>query len=141
MSKASDVRVTPPDLFAAWHARFAFDLDVCATAENRQVPCHFGPGSPHALDAFACPSWSAMSRATWMNCPYSDIPRWLHRAVQEVRQATDPAYRIVCLLPTNTSARWFHRYLWRESRRTWRPLVREVSFHPTRLTFAPGREA
>lgn len=140
MAKATDVRGTPLKVFRAIQREFniEFDLDVCAMANNRMVDNYFGPDQRHASlrDALAEGLiWSHHGTAMWMNPPYSEIPIWLARARLEV--ATEDEARVVALLPSSTSSRWWHSYIWNRHRAEWRPLVRRVQFWPKRINFAP----
>lgn len=139
MAKATDDRTTPDWVFDPLDARFAFDLDVCATKDNCKVPIYLGPDAPLAIcrDALAKEArWSQWGSTWWMNCPYSEIPLWLAKAMREIRFADEPC-RCVCLLPVSTSSIWFHKYLWNKHTRTWREIVGYVDFLDKRIDFAP----
>jgi phage N-6-adenine-methyltransferase len=141
-STPTDERQTPWEFWRQVDDRFHFDLDVAATAETTMCDRWLGPGSPIAEDAFAV-DWRQVGRRLWMNPPYSQIPAWLAKARAAARGTPDgrvqgiPGAIVVCLLPSNTSARWFHEHVWDERRADWHPWVVEVRFHPHRLTFAP----
>jgi hypothetical protein len=73
-----------------------------------------------------------------MNPPYSQIPAWLAEARAAARNGSGRyGATVVCLLPSNTSARWFHEHVWSERLSDWHAWVVEVRFHPRRLTFPP----
>lgn len=136
MAKTAGERTTPWRFFKHLDARYHFDLDLCATRRNAQVEAYFGRGSFLAEDAFEeglC--WAEYGETAFLNPPYSEIPRWLGRAAGEVRAHRN--FRIVALLPSNTSARWWHHWVWDQERGYWRPQVRRVVFWDKRLTFLP----
>ncbi len=139
MAKPTDERETPDSLFAVLDAQFDFDLDVCATRENAKCYPYLGPESVIAEDAISLDApWSDFGSCAWMNCPYSEIPRWLTRAVYEVVQV--PGFRVVCLLPSNTSALWWQDSIWKGPELTrFHPWVerRNSTFWRSRITFAP----
>ncbi len=140
MAKDTDVRGTPARIVRKIEREFGmeFDLDVCATVTNCVVGNYFGPDHRHrslrdALDPTLY--WDEHGTFLWMNPPYSEIPRWLAKAMQAVDR--DDAIRLVALLPSSTSARWFHQYIWNRHKARWRPLVLRVQFWPKRIDFEP----
>lgn len=141
MAKATDDRVTPRDVMDAMRATYGdFDLDAAATRDCAQAPAYFGPDrrDPNYRDALADSlHWYNYGNLVWLNCPYSEIPRWLAKVKREVKGCPDNGFRVVCLLPTSTSTTWWHLYVWNARRRTWRPLVRSVQFWPKRIVFGP----
>ncbi len=135
-SKPSDERRTPRDFFRRMDATYHFDLDICATARNHQTEAWVGPGSWIAEDALAedC-CWADLGSVVWMNPPYSQLPVWLAKASTEAQAHRE--LLVVCLLPSNTSARWWHTWIWDQPRGAWRPQVRMVVFVDKRLVFGP----
>ena len=129
--RPTDVRETPLDLFLALDRQFHFDLDVAASAENTCCPRWLGPGSPIAADGLAV-AWPLVGSACFMNPPYSDLLGWVGAMVLA---AVD--IRVVGLLPSDTSTRWFHQCLWDQDRHDWRPPVVQVRFLSRRLVFGP----
>lgn len=89
---------TPPELFSQLHARFHFDLDVCAQPWNAKCACYFTP----ADDALTR-SWAP--HTCWMNPPYGKtLSLWLAKArCEAIGGAT-----VVCLIPGRTDNRWWH---------------------------------
>jgi site-specific DNA-methyltransferase (adenine-specific) len=139
MAKATDERSTPIDFFLQLDKRYHFDLDVCATKANAKCDLYFGPGS-FIPDAFAPEvHWPDYGQMAWCNPPYSEIPRWLSHGAAFAGSVT--GFRIVYLLPSNTSARWWHSFVWDAERGCWRPNVRCVVFHDKRLVFAPHTDS
>lgn len=85
---------TPPALFDALNAEFAFDLDGAASAENALLP-QWNDGAEHNV------SWEG--RRVFCNPPWSDIRPFVELAAT--------AELAVLLVPARTNARWFHRAL------------------------------
>lgn len=75
MTKESDVRGTPQDLYDLLDARFHFNLDVCANAENRKCVRFFD----EAQDGLQ-QSWAGAR--VFCNPPYSGISAWVAKAWQ-----------------------------------------------------------
>ena len=106
---------TPPELFAALHAEFKFDIDLTANKENHLLPLWLGPGSSLANGMDALTSlwyWGAMpnpdvwegkvplrlqpTKAGFSNPPYGAfVPKILAKAVEEQRRG----FLSVFLLP------------------------------------------
>ena len=100
-SSATPEWATPQWLFDALDQRFQFDLDVCATAENKKCACFFSPeqnGLLHSWQTYRC----------WMNPPYGrDIVEWVAKARQEAERGA----LVVGLLPARTDARWWQDHV------------------------------
>lgn len=95
MKPEDDVRETPPELFAALHARFRFTLDACATPQNAKLPRFNSEEHP---DRFA---WRG--ERVYFNPPFSDIRTWIAKAW------VGGAELAVGLIPaTRTEQPWFH---------------------------------
>jgi phage N-6-adenine-methyltransferase len=88
---------TPPALFRHLDAEFGFTLDAACSAENRLCPVGLTP--PDGLLA----PWPT-SGAVWLNPPYSAVEPWLERARRHPRP-------VVCLVPADTSTRWWERHV------------------------------
>ena len=77
-SSRSEEWETPRDFFAALDSEFHFNLDVCATKQNRKCLRYFTKED----DGLKRP-WDGN---VWCNPPYGrDIGRWLRKAEQEIR--------------------------------------------------------
>ncbi len=102
MAKSTDERSTPDKLFLPLNEEFHFTLDPCSTHENTKCAKHYTIEENGLLQ-----SWR--DEIVFMNPPYSNILRWLGKATHECE-----LYRItiVCILPCDTSTRWFHKYIW-----------------------------
>lgn len=118
---ASDEKSTPDNLFLPLDKEFQFTLDPCSTHENAKCERHYTVEENGLLQ-----NWR--DEVVFMNPPYSKIPAWLYKADHEsmMNYAT-----VVCILPCDTSTKWFHDYLWNER-------FREVKLG-VQLRFPKGR--
>jgi site-specific DNA-methyltransferase (adenine-specific) len=100
-SSATDQWPTPQAFFDLWAARFAFDTDVCADADNAKCSRFFS-----VEDDGLEQSWAPA--VCWMNPPYGrEIGKWVRKACEEsLKGAT-----VVCLLPARTDTAWWHDYV------------------------------
>jgi phage N-6-adenine-methyltransferase len=104
---------TPQFLFDELDNVFNFQLDVCATADNRKVKSYFSK-----TDDGLAQQWT---RCNWMNAPYGrKIYHWVKKAHENPLT--------VCLLPARTDTRWFHEFIYNNLRA-------EVRFIKGRLKF------
>lgn len=93
-----DNRETPPEVFAALHARFEFTIDAAASAKNCKLPRYHD----RARDGLA-QSWSG--ERVWCNPPYSNIGPWVAKALHEVAAGCP---LVLLLLPANrTEQGWW----------------------------------
>ncbi len=101
---------TPPDLFAALNARFAFTLDAAASDANHKCPRYFTRES----DGLAQP-WTGR---VWINPPYGRCIRdWIRKAVQETdRQAAE---LVVVLVPARCDTQWWHDHVMKRAHEVW----------------------
>lgn len=113
---AGDEWQTPAWVWAPWFDRFHIELDAAASAENTLVDIT-GGSKPRAgfiserNDALSL-SWSALKlspgAAIWSNPPYSQkagpLKRWVDKFEVESREHD---YRVIALLPADTSTKWF----------------------------------
>jgi phage N-6-adenine-methyltransferase len=96
MSSQTDQWSTPQDLFDKLNAEFAFNLDVCATAENAKCQRYFT-----AEDDGLAQEWIG---TCWMNPPYGDvIGKWVEKA----RLAGESGSTVVCLVPARVDTAWW----------------------------------
>ena len=105
---------TPDELFAELHKEFWFDLDVAANAVNHKCQVYFTKEN----SAFNN-KWFG---TVWCNPPYGkEIGKW-------VKACHDYDGVSVMLLPARTDTKWFHEYIYNNSKA-------EVRFLKGRLKF------
>lgn len=105
-SSHSDEWRTPESVYNALNEEFSFDYDPCPLGDNL---------------AFIQP-WG---KRCFVNPPYSDIKRFLQRAIHEIKAGhTEIA---VFLIPSRTSNAWWHDYVM--------PHASEIRFIRGRLKF------
>jgi len=98
-SSATDLWATPQEFFDEWNAKYHFNLDVCATADNAKCERFFTV----ADDGLRQP-WLGN---VWMNPPYGrTIGEWVRKAYFSARAGAT----VVCLLPARTDTAWWHDY-------------------------------
>jgi len=109
---------TPLDLFDKLNAEFHFDLDPCATHENKKCLTFF------TIDDDGLEQeWFG---SVFMNPPYGNlIAKWIEKAFLESQKVSIRS--VVCLLPARTDTRWFHDYCM---------LANEIRFIKGRLRFS-----
>ena len=135
---------TPDDLMTALRAEYGdFDLDPCATYENRKAAawfgresmrCSYGEGTYKMAPSFrpcdGCRASEDGLEEPWfgkafVNPPYGrDIWRWIEKCHYEVTRGT--AELVVALLPVSPDTRWWQ---------TWVSQATEVRFLKGRVTF------
>lgn len=105
-SSATDMWETPQWLFDELNKEFHFEIDVCATIENKKCNNWLGYGPGDIFTDGLKHNWGNM--VCWMNPPYGrEIGKWVQKAYEEsIKGAT-----VVCLLPARTDTRWFHDYI------------------------------
>lgn len=98
-SSATDQWSTPDDTYAALHAEFGFELDVCATDENAKCARYF----TRATNGLA-QQWTGVC---WMNPPYGrTIGAWVQKAFESAQAGAT----VVCLVPARVDTAWWHDY-------------------------------
>ena len=106
---------TPPPVFAWWHARYRFSIDLAASADNALCDRFFSVAD-NALEQ----SWAG--ETGWCNPPYGrGIGDWVQKA------ATSHDATTVMLIPARCDTRWFHDWVW--------PFAAAVWFYRGRLKF------
>ena len=98
-SSATDLWATPQDLYDKYHARYSFELDVCATAGNAKCARYFT-----IADDGLAQEWRGRC---WMNPPYGRaIGAWMAKAWRSAQAGA----LVVCLVPARTDTAWWHDY-------------------------------
>jgi phage N-6-adenine-methyltransferase len=117
----SDEKETPIELFKELDDEFHFEIDVCALQDNYKCARYFHP-SVNGLKQVWTPS------ICFMNPPYSNIPRWLDKARLEANNGAI----VVCILPVDSSTKWFHEFIWNKTINKFRC---EIRFPDRRYSF------
>ena len=121
---------TPASIFDPLDAEFDFDLDPCATLENRKCQMHF---DIHA-DGLSC-WWQRMGyTSAFVNPPYSNLKEWIAKCSQESKHGMT----CVMLIPARTDTKAWHTYIYDASKNQFRSGV-EVRFLPGRVKFVGGK--
>src|SRR6266699_645834 len=100
--------ITPPDFLKKLDEEFHFDFDPC----------------PYPM-----PIWNGLE-VSWRKCNYVNPPygrevgKWVHKGFMEAQQDKT----VVMLLPARTDTRWFHEWIYKETRT-------EIRFLRGRLKF------
>lgn len=119
----TDEWATPPELLRALdEAVSGFDLDPCSGAEQQCI----ADSRYTAEDDGLSEAWFG---TVWVNPPYSDMDRWMRKAVNESHR--EDVGTILVLAPARTSTQWFHNYA---SKAT------ATGFIEGRLTFGDPRD-
>lgn len=101
-SSKTDLWETPQEVFDRLDARFHFEVDVCATAENAKCKRYY----TKEVDGLA-QKWEGVC---WCNPPYGrEIGKWVKKAYEA---ALTGEAQVVMLLPARTDTAWFHDYIY-----------------------------
>lgn len=101
-SHKSDEWETPRDVFNKLDAEFHFDLDPCATLENKKCDTWYSKD-----DDGLSKSWGG--RRVFCNPPYSEISKWVEKAFYEGRKDNTT---VVLLIPARTDTKYFHNFIY-----------------------------
>lgn len=121
-SSKSDEWSTPQDVFDQLNAEFHFNLDPCATEENRKCSIFF-----RQIDDGLSKNWGGYN--VFVNPPYSQIKQWVKKAWQE---SLKPNTTVVMLIPARTDTKYFHDYIYHRS---------EIRFIKGRLKFGNSKNS
>lgn len=109
---------TPQDFFDKLDEEFKFNLDPCATDENRKCDKYF----TKAVDGLK-QSWQGYR--VYVNPPYGrTIGDWVKKSYEESRGG---GCLVVMLIPARTDTKWFHDYIYHKAK--------EIRFIKGRLKF------
>ena len=95
-----DTWATPQWLFDELNEQFHFDIDVCASKKNAKCRTYYSKKEDGLKQ-----QWKG---ACFCNPPYGSrvIDKWMKKALESsIEGAT-----VVCLVPSNTSTKWWHNY-------------------------------
>lgn len=99
-SSRTDQWSTPSWFFDALDAEFGFDIDVCASPEHAKCKRYFTP----EMDGLK-QDWTG---TCFCNPPYGrQIARWVAKAYESAERGAT----VVCLLPSRTDTKYWHRYV------------------------------
>jgi len=101
-SSQKDEYGTPCWLFDQLDRMFQFTLDPCATPGNTKVLSQFFTAEENGL----AHSWAG--ERVFMNPPYSQIKKWMHKAHSEWEINNT---LVVALVPNRSCTQWYHRYV------------------------------
>lgn len=109
-TKPTDLWATPVPVFNAIqnYLQIEFALDACADELNYKCDNYYDEEANGLL--------SPWIDNTFCNPPYSNIPPWCDKALEECIQEHDDrltnpnGIRSVLLLRSDTSTKWFHKY-------------------------------
>lgn len=114
---------TPQYVFDYLNNIFKFDIDVCATKDNRKVDNWFSKEHDGLRQ-----NWN-LYKSCFMNPPYGkEIIKWMQKAYNESLLGVN----VVCLVHSRTDTRWFHDYAMKSS---------EIWFIKGRLKFGYGKQS
>ena len=108
---SKDLWETPYKLFSKLNDEFNFTLDPCCMPETAKCPKHYTP-----LEDGLKQSWA--NETVFVNPPYSrgNIDKWVEKCYREsIAYGPDNYPVIVALLPVSTSAKWFHKWVWKKA--------------------------
>jgi len=125
MSKNTDERVTPQELFDLLHKEFKFETDLAASHQNAKLPNYY-----HLGNSALTKKWIG---SNFLNPPYSELKYWLYYGSQQKAL-------IVWILPTDTSTKWFHNYIYDRHKWNWRLNIK-VRFPLGRFKFSNSNAA
>ena len=118
----TDDWATPQNFFNALHKEFSFTHDVCASKENAKRWLFWDKEENGLIQ-----DWD--NKNCWMNPPYGrEIGKWIKKA-SEAKGGV-----VVCLIPARTDTKWFHDYIYKNSRA-------EIRFIKGRLKFGESKNA
>jgi phage N-6-adenine-methyltransferase len=96
-----DLWQTPKNIFNALDQEFDFDVDICASEDNKLLPDYFTEERSALTN-----HWNIYSRAfsAFMNPPYSQTQLFMERAAE---QSNLHNITVVALVNANTDTKWF----------------------------------
>lgn len=112
MSKSSDERLTPPEVWKPLNAMFEFTLDPCTSEDNPLAVQMFYTEKDDGLSK----SWQG--HKVFVNPPYSGMLRWAYKAIWEA----GPDCFIAFILPNDATTKAYQ--LLAHAWGVWRPPFR-----------------
>lgn len=122
-TKPSDEWETPPDLFDELYGEFHFDIDLCATSENKK--CCFWLKNIFDPDILNESYWplTGDQQAGFMNPPYSNPYPFIKRALELQEKYK---FTLVMLLKLDPTTKWFKLF---ENKSEVRLLPKRIRFY------------
>lgn len=108
---ANDLWATPQYIFDWLNSEFHFDLDAAANELNHKCNKYFSTDMEDYPEGAFAFNWHTFGKTIWLNPPYSDPYPWVKKAYEEGQKGAT----VVCLLPADTSTKWFHEYVLNKS--------------------------
>lgn len=99
-SHKTDEWLTPVSLFEHWNEVCNFTLDAASTDENALCEKHYTKETDGLSQ-----SWK--NERVWCNPPYSEVNKWVDKALSETRGYDCGSTFVVMLLPSRTDTQWF----------------------------------
>lgn len=135
LTKADDIRETPPKLFNALDEKHRFTLDACATHQNHKCARYYTEGGGYAIERSTGEklAWNAFNGMTgpwggrvWCNPPFSEIAAWIAKCWREMARPGGPELIWFLIPATRTEQDWWHKLVepYRDGRQTLVPGVR-----------------
>ena len=121
MTKADDVRETPPELYNPLNAEHRFTLDACATLANAKTPCFYTEAGYWCKGRFPSEPLGASKLRdengltgrwegrVWCNPPFSEIGTWIAKCWREMSRADGPELIWFLIPATRTEQDWWHK--------------------------------
>ena len=125
---------TPRKLYNELDDEFGFTLDPCASDSNHKCDQFY---TYH--DNGLIQDWSG--EIVYMNPPYGDVSKWMAKAY---RSCVEGGATVVCLVPSRTSTKWWHRYAMKgevryiKGRITFEGAKHNAPFCSSIIIFRPG---
>lgn len=106
-SSKKDDWTTPPDFFQQLNNEFHFTLDAASSEENHLCKNYFTIETDGLSQ-----DWGG--HKVFCNPPYGrKIGKWVQKAWEEAKK---PNTTIVMLLPARTDTKWFHNYIYQQTK-------------------------
>ena len=115
---------TPISTFKELDDEFHFQLDPCTTADNPLGTRYYYTKADNGITK----PWNM---STFINPPYSETKHWVKKAFEDSMKYGST---IVMLLAARTDTKWYHSFVWNESKNKCRKNT-QVRFKKGRIKF------
>lgn len=101
-----DLWGTPPPIYNPLNDEFRFTLDPCCLIQTAKCEKFYTPKENGLIQ-----DWS--NDIVFCNPPYSrgNIDKWTQKCFEESKKGAI----VVGLFPVSTSAKWFHKWVWKKA--------------------------